>query len=184
MQKPCSMHSSTGALLPKGRGLAGRPARAPACVQTVKCSAATVGAPSLRRQGARQQLHAALLHALLAQRPWPCELTSLSRDSARYLKRGVHVCAEMLTPGDEGVIIIGAGIGGLATAAALHKVRCSSKVVFNQGRRPARCSVPDLVFCPLQVGIPATVLERSPQLREEGGAIGMCAAAALKKLGV
>ncbi len=138
MQRPCSMHFSAGALLPKGRGLAGRPARAPACLQTVKCSAATVGAPSLRRQGARPYLHAALLHTLAYTEAVPVTIDQVVQSNVWHLKRCMHVCAEILTPGDEGVIIIGAGIGGLATAAALHKVRCSSEVVSSQGRRPAR----------------------------------------------
>jgi len=73
----------------------------------------------------------------LTQRPCPCQLTRLFKATLAF-KKGMHVYAEILTPGDEGIIIIGAGIGGLATAAALHKVRCSNKTVSGQGRRPAR----------------------------------------------
>lgn len=91
-------------------------------------------------------------------------------------ERSIKGCPriEIRTPGDDGVIIVGAGIGGLASAAALHKVGRVALVDQHQ-----RGSLHLLPGC-LQVGIPAVVLERSDMLREEGAAIGMCVFQLLK----
>lgn len=74
------------------------------------------------------------------------------------------------TRAKDGVLIAGAGIAGLATAAALQKVsRTQQPVPFHD-----TCfDSPSHPFPGLQVGISALVLERYAEQRTGGSAIGL-----------
>jgi len=76
------------------------------------------------------------------------------------------------------VIVVGAGIGGLAAAVALHKVCQCRTTATLFGRQPTSpkdkpMSAEYVEFMLLQVGFAVKVLEKSSSLREEGASINI-----------
>ena len=86
------------------------------------------------------------------------------------------------------VVVVGAGIGGLAVAVALNKVWCGALLLANSRTQMICCFTRLKIlrhFSGLQllwqektnlctqVGIPVTVLEKSDTLREEGASINL-----------
>lgn len=104
--------------------------------------------------------------------------------------RGARITSTRASSTDAPVVIVGAGLAGLATAAALHKARELHQqqsargraliaqlhtfcIFFSEDHLPFP-PPPLLPSCLLpQVGIPALVLEQGTALRNEGAAIGL-----------
>lgn len=90
------------------------------------------------------------------------------------------LCADVdWSKAENGVLIAGAGIAGLATAAALHKVRgsrqsCTVKqcAVAQPASIQASTAEEGTAFS-FQVGIPSLIVERDPGPRQEGSAIAL-----------
>lgn len=86
----------------------------------------------------------------------------------------------------EGFVIAGAGVAGLATALALHRLPCPSSTLLSFSLPIFYLSLlaKNCLYC--RVGIKSVVFERADNLRTTGAALGVWTNAwkALEELGV